>query len=159
MVLALAVLAVRRLRANRDSKRADEDLTRQTTYLLVRLAAHGGDDRVIAPPGSSMIEGVAAHQENLGELLVVVGHHGGAGSLLGHSEEVVDILDGAEGLLPKLKLDGGVQLRKASIEMMLQSFWIGEIDGVDLVRILGDIGKVEAERLTQTTELDFALIL
>lgn len=70
----------------------------------------------------------------------------------------MDILDGAEGFLPKLKFYGGVKLSETCVEMMLKGVGIGEIDGMLLVRVFGNIGQVEAERLAKATEFDFALM-
>lgn len=47
-----------------------------------------------------MVQGIPAHQEDLGKFLVVVGHHGGSRCLLGHCEEVMYVLNGPEGFLP-----------------------------------------------------------
>ena len=71
----------------------------------------------------------------------------------------MNILDGAEGLLPELKLDRCVELSEAGVEVVLKRFGIVEVDGVDLVGILGDVGEVEAEGLAQAAELDFSLVL
>ena len=55
----------------------------------------------------------------------------------------MDILDGAEHLLPELELDGAVKLGESRIEIVLQSVGIGEVDRVCLVRVLGDISEVK----------------
>ena len=106
-----------------------------------------------------MEQRIPTRQENTRELLVVVGHHRGTGRLLGHGEEVVDILDGAEGFLPELKFDRGVELSKASIKMMLKSFRVSKVDRMSLVGVFGDVGKVQAERFAKTAELDLTLVL
>lgn len=84
------------------SKGADEDLAGETAHLFFGLAADAD---------SSAEEGAASHQEDLGELFVVVGHHGGSRRFLGLGEQ--DVLDGAEGFLPELEFNGGVELGKA----------------------------------------------
>lgn len=106
-----------------------------------------------------MVKGVSTHQENLGELLVVVRHHGWAGCLLRHREKVVDVFDRAEGLLPEFKLDGGVQLGKSGVKVVLQDLRVGQVDGVGLMGILGDVSQVKTQSLAQPAELDFALVL
>ena len=95
-----------------------------------------------------MVESVPAHEENPRELLVVVGHHGRPRSLLGHREKVVDILDGTERLLPELELHGRVELCEAGIQMVLEGIRVGKVDGMGLVRVLGDVPEVQTERLT-----------
>lgn len=51
----------------------------------------------------------------------------------------MDVLDGTEGLLPELELDRGVELCKARIEVVLENLRVGQVDGVGLVCILGDV--------------------
>ena len=43
--------------------------------------------------------------------------------------------------------------------MVLQGIRVGEVDAVRLVRILRDVGEMEAEGLTETAELDLTLVL
>ena len=71
----------------------------------------------------------------------------------------MNVLDGTEGLLPELELDGGVELGEAGVEMVLEGVGVGEVNGVLLVGVLGDIGKMEAQGFAETTELDLALVL
>ena len=66
-----------------------------------------------------MVERIVAHEEDLGQLLVV-GHHGWAESLLCHHKEIVDVFDRVEHFLPQLKLDGGTELHEADVEMVLE---------------------------------------
>lgn len=106
-----------------------------------------------------MEQGIPAREENPRELFIVVRHHRRARGLLGHGEEVVDVLDGAEGLLPELELDRRVELREARVEVVLQRIRVGEVDAVRLVRILGDIAEMQAQRLAEPPELDLALVL
>lgn len=138
---------------------ADEDLTGETAHFVVGFATYAGDDGVIATPGCGMIQGVPASEEYLCEFFIVIRHHGRAGGLFCHCEKVVDVFDGTKGFLPELELDGGVELRKARIEVVLEDLWVGEVDGMGLVCIFCDIGEVETECLTETTELDLALVL
>ena len=70
----------------------------------------------------------------------------------------MDILDGAEGLLPKLEFNGGVKLSETCVEMMLKGVRIREIDGMLLVRIFGNVGQMEAEGLAKAAEFDFTLM-
>lgn len=106
-----------------------------------------------------MIEGVTAHEENLCQLLVVVSHHSWSRRLLRQGKQVVNILDGTECLLPELELDGGVELRETSIEVVLQCVGIREVDGMWLMCILCDIRKMQTKSLAETAELDFPLVL
>lgn len=105
-----------------------------------------------------MIERVAAHQEDPRQLLVVAGHHGRTRGFLGHRQEVVNVFDRAEGLLPQLQLNRRIELREAGIEMVLKRVGVGEVDGMGLVRVFADIRKVKSQSLTQTTEFDLALV-
>ena len=43
--------------------------------------------------------------------------------------------------------------------MVLESIGVGEIDGMGLVRILRDVGEMEAEGLAETAELNLTLVL
>jgi hypothetical protein len=70
----------------------------------------------------------------------------------------VYIFDAPEGFLPELELDGGRELREARIEMVLECFRVSEIDRMRLVRVLRDIGKVQAEGFAEPSELDLALV-
>jgi len=91
-----------------------------------------------------MIQRVTAHQEYLGKLLIVIGHHRGTRSLLGHDQEIVDIFHRTEGLLPEFELNGGVELCEASIEVMLEGIRILEVDCMWLMGIFCNVGEVEA---------------
>lgn len=144
--------------ADRNGEGANQDLASELSQLLLRLSKSGSDG-VVAIPCGCVIERVAAHQEDFRQFLVVVGHHRRLRRLLRHREKVVNILDGAESLLPELELHGGVKLGKAGIEMMLQCLGIGEVDRVGLVRVFGDVGEVKTEGFAETAELDFALVL
>ncbi len=106
-----------------------------------------------------MEEVVVRDHKDTGELLVVVSHHGGARSLLGHGEEVMDVLDGAEGLLPELELDGGIELGKGGVEVTLKGVLVGEVDGMGVVRVTGNVLEMLSEHFAETTELGLALVL
>ena len=136
------------MQAHRYGKCADEHLACETTHFLVRFPTYAGDDGVIATPCCGMVQRVSASEEDLGQFFVVICHHGGARCFLCHREEVVDVFDGAEGLLPEFELDGSVELRKTRIEVVLEDLWVGEVDGMRLVCIFCDVGEVETERLT-----------
>jgi len=75
-----------------------------------------------------MVECIATHQEDLCEFFVVVGHHGGLGSFLGHGQEVMDILDGTKRFLPQFQLDRSIELGKAGIKVVLEGIGIGKVD-------------------------------
>jgi len=157
-VLALELFRLVLGDANRDSKCADEDLAGEAAHFLLGLAADAAHNGVVPRPGRRMEEGIPAHQKYLGEFFVVVSHHRGARGFLSQGEEVVDILNGAESFLPELELDGGVELREASVEMVLKDVRVREVDGVLLVRVFGNVGEMEAECLAETTEFDFSLV-
>ncbi|GFZ49577.1 hypothetical protein JCM24511_07697 [Saitozyma sp. JCM 24511] len=96
--------------------------------------------------------------EDLGELLVVVGHHGGLCRLLA-GDETVHILNGSEGFLPEFELDSGLELEEASVEVTREGLGVGEVDGMLLVRVLGGVGEVLAETLlAQAAEVGLALV-
>lgn len=159
-ILVLPVFyTIKSLRSDRNRKCADEDLACQTTELLIGLAADSGDDRVVASPGSCVVQGVAAHEENLRQFLIVVGHHGWPGRLLRHRQKVVYILDRSERLLPELELNGSVQLREPGVKMTLERLRVLKVDGMRLVCVFGYIGKMESQSFAEATELDFSLVL
>jgi hypothetical protein len=70
----------------------------------------------------------------------------------------VDIFHRTERLLPEFKLHGGIELRKACVEIMLKRIGILEIDGMRLVRVLCNVGKVETQSLAKTPKFDLALV-
>jgi len=147
------------VQADRDGESADEHLTCETAHFVVGSATYAGHDGMIATPRCGMVERVSACEEDLCEFFIVICHHGGARGFLCHGKEVVDVFDGAKGLLPELELDRGIELRKAGIEVVLEDLWVGEVDGMSLVSIFCDVGEVETEGLAQTAELDLALVL
>lgn len=73
--------------------------------------------------------------EDLGQLVVVVGHHAGLGSPLGGGvdEKAVNVFDRSESLLPKLEFDRIVQLDETKVEVSSEGFDIGKVDGKGLV--------------------------
>ena len=42
---------------------------------------------------------------------------------------------------------------------MLQRIGVGEVDRVRLMRVFSDVGEVQTQRLAESAELDFALML
>lgn len=86
-----------------------------------------------------MEKGIPAHQEDLGELLIVISHHRGPGCFLCHRQEIMHVLHGPKGFLPKLELNRGIELRETRVKMVLEGISIREINGVWLVRVFGDI--------------------
>jgi len=99
-ILALKLIRIFGMETNRDSKGANQHLSSQPAHFLFRLAANARDDGIVSAPCSSMVQCIAAHQEDLSELFIVVGHHCRTRRLLGHREQVVHVLDGPESLLP-----------------------------------------------------------
>ena len=128
--------------SNRDGQRTNKDLTCDPRELLLALRARRADDRPIPRPCRCMEQRIPRRKEDARKLLVVVGHHRGAGCLLSHGEEVMNVLNRTEGLLPELKLDGGVELREARVEVVLERVTVGQVDRVWLVRVFGDVGEV-----------------
>jgi len=106
-----------------------------------------------------MEEEVATREEDPGEFFVVVGHHGRTRSLLGQRKEVVDVLDGPEGLLPQVELGCSIKLGKAGVEMALEGVRVCEIDRMRLMCVFCDVGKMETESFAQTAEFDFTDVL
>ena len=100
-----------------------------------------------------MEEEVVADEEDLGQFLVVVGHHDILCRSLGQSHEHVNILDTSESLLPQLQLVCDVQLSKPGLEMSLQGLGLIEIDGVHLGAVFVSVLDVIAEEFAESSEL------
>ena len=66
----------------------------------------------------------------------------------------MDVFDRAERFLPELKVDEGIELGEAGVEMVLEGIGIGQVDRMWLVGVLGYTGKVQAESLLETAKLD-----
>lgn len=157
LVVKLGVGLGRRDNGNRQDR--DENDRREPRLLVlaqVFVLAHGG---VVLVASGGVEQVVFANEEDLGKLLVVVGHHEGLGSLLGHGEEVVNVLDGTEGLLPELQVRGGIELHETGVQVALQGIRVAQVDGVGLVLVLGGGLQVRAKQVAQTTELGLALVL
>jgi hypothetical protein len=71
----------------------------------------------------------------------------------------VDVLGGAEALLPQLELDGRVELLEARVEVALERVGVVEVDRVGLVGVLLGGGEVGTEGLAEAAELGLALVL
>ena len=71
----------------------------------------------------------------------------------------MDVFDGSESLLPEFELDGGIELRETRVEMVLQGVRITEVDRMWLVLVFRNIGEMQPEGLTKSTELYFPLML
>lgn len=109
------------------------------------------------------LTGATLGLENLGELFVVVGHHGGLGHLLAGNHcttyKTVNVLDTAESLLPEFELDGGLELKETSIEVTGEGIRVGKVDRVLLVTVFRSVAQILAKTLvTQATEICFALV-
>ena len=133
------------VQAHKHSERADEHLAGETAHSLVRFPTYAGNDGVIVTPHCGMVQRVSASEEDLGQIFVVICHHGGARCFLCHSE-VVDIFGSVESLF-------------LEFEVMLVDLWVGEVDGMRLVSIFCDVGEVKTERLAQSTKLDLVMVL
>jgi hypothetical protein len=71
----------------------------------------------------------------------------------------VDIFHRTERLLPEFELHGGVELREASVEIMLKRIGVLKIDRVGLMRVFCNVGEVEAQSLAKSSKFDLALML
>lgn len=80
-----------------------------------------------------MEERIATCQENSGKFLIVICHHGGTRGFLCHGKQVVNIFNRTKRLLPQLKFNRGIELGKASVEVMLESVGIRKIDRMRLM--------------------------
>jgi hypothetical protein len=114
----------------------------------VKLAVRGGVE-----------EEVVADGEDLGHLVVEGSHHARLRGALRHADEGVNVLGGAETLLPQLELDGRVELLEASVEVALERVGVVEVDRVGLVGVLLGGGEVGTEGLAEAAELGLALVL
>lgn len=47
----------------------------------------------------------------------------------------MDVLDGAESLLPQFKLNRGIELGEAGVEMVLEGVSVRQVDGMRLMRV------------------------
>jgi hypothetical protein len=119
-------------------------LTGESAEFFVGLSAYASGYAIKFTPCSGMIQRIATGQKYFGKLLIVVGHHRWTRGFFGCDQEIVDIFHRTEGLLPEFELHGGIELRKASVEVMLKSIGILEVDRVRLVRVLCDISEVKA---------------
>lgn len=95
---------------DRHSQRTQQHEPSQLLHLLIILPLLNVHH---VPSPSSRVENSHAPSlclEDPRQLLVIVGHHGRARrSLAGWvGEQTLDVLDGSEGLLPELEVDGGV---------------------------------------------------
>lgn len=97
-----------------------------------------------------MVERISAGKEDASQLLVVIGHHRGPRCFLRQGEQVMDILDRAESLLPQLELDRRIELSKSRVKVSLQGVGIRQIDRELLIRLIGifrHIRKMKTQRL------------
>lgn len=70
----------------------------------------------------------------------------------------MDILDGSEGLLPELQLDGDFELLEPRLEEPGERVRVAKVDRVGLLSVLLRVEEVLAELLGQTTELGFTRV-
>ena len=138
------------VQAHRHSEGADEHLASETARFLGKFPTYAGSDGVIATPRCGMVQHVSASKEDLGQIFVAICHHGGARCFLCH-REVVDIFDRAESLFPEFEVDGGVELSKVRIEVVLEGWrgWWNALGGCILRCWRGGDGP---------TKLDLALV-
>ncbi|GKT43894.1 uncharacterized protein ColSpa_04075 [Colletotrichum spaethianum] len=114
---------------------------------------------VVPGPGGGVEKVVLTDEEDTRELLVVVGHHDVLGGTLAEVEQSVDILNGAESLLPELELNGNVELLETSLQVTLEGVGIAQVDGVHLSRVLGSGLDMVAQQLAKSAELSLSGVL
>lgn len=167
LALVGAVDALGRLdaRAERDGERGEEHARRHLVELGVGAVGAAGEgdargvERVELAVRGGVEQKVLADGKDLCHLVVEGRHDRGLGGALAHADEGVDVLGGAERLLPQLELDGRVELLEARVEVALERVGLVEVDRVRLVRVLLRRREVRAERLAQAAELGLALVL
>lgn len=155
VLLALSVLH------DGNSERAEKDEAGELLHLLSVLALL--DVHHVPSPSGGVEDG---HRSSLGledpsQLLVVVGHHRGLLSLLarGVGEQTLDVLDGAEGLLPELEIDGRVELLEPGLQVSGEDVGVREVDGIGLVGVLVDGSEVLSDDLAESSELGLSSVL
>lgn len=161
-VAALATLA-KQARAERDGERAEQDEARKLLELgVLDLVARGGSlgrvERVELAVRGGVEEVVLADAKDLDHLVVEGRHHARLGRALAHADERVDVLGGAEALLPELEVDRGRELLEARVEVALERVRVVQVDRVRLVRVLLRRREVRPQRLAQAAELGLALV-
>mmetsp|Transcript_5961 Transcript_5961/g.15182 ORF Transcript_5961/g.15182 Transcript_5961/m.15182 type:complete len:437 (-) Transcript_5961:36-1346(-) len=109
-------------------------------------------------PSVGVVQVVLRHPEHLGELGVVGGHHAGVGGLLEDDGQAVDVFDGAERLLPQLKVSRSLELLEPCLQVVLLGLGQRHVRAVALVAVLLQVGQVVAEDLAQAAELGRALV-
>lgn len=70
----------------------------------------------------------------------------------------MDVLDGSEGFLPELEIDGRVELLESSLEVSSEDVGIREVDGVGLVGVLVDGGEVLSDDFAESSELGLSSV-
>lgn len=70
----------------------------------------------------------------------------------------MNVFDRAECFLPQFELDGCIELRKTGIKMVLKRIWVGKVDGMRLMRVLGDVRQVKTKSFAKSSKLNFALM-
>jgi hypothetical protein len=104
--------------------------------------------------------GTTFGDENLGQLVVVVGHHASLSSPLGSGvdEKAVNVFDGTESLLPKFEFDRVVQLNESKVEVSSQGVDIGKVDGKGLIGVLLSVLQLFSDLLAQSSELATSVV-
>lgn len=103
--LSLHFILLLGMPTHRNSKGAHQHLSGELAQFLVRFTSDARHKGVISGPCRSMVEGIAADEEDFGQLFIIIGHHSRTRRLLGHRQQVMDVLDGAECFLPEFELD------------------------------------------------------
>lgn len=148
----------------RHSERAEQD---STGSLFVDTPGAGRSRfgmLQVPSPGGGVEDGHGPRTplglEDPRQLFVIVGHHLPLQPLFGGGEhqQPVDILDGSEGLLPELQLDGDFELLEPRLEEPGERVRVAKVDRVGLLSVLLRVEEVLAELLGQTTELGFTRV-
>jgi hypothetical protein len=120
-------------------------------------------EETVTGPGGGVEDGhvAALGLEDLGQLLVVRDHHRRLLCLLARrvGKQALDVLNRAEGLLPKLELDRERELGEARLNVPGKDVGVREVDRVALVGVLVNGRQVLADHLAQPAELGLALVV
>ena len=65
------------VQAHRHSKCADKHLASEMAHSLIRFPTYAGNDGIIVTPCCGMVQHISASEEDLGQIFVVICHHGG----------------------------------------------------------------------------------
>lgn len=157
--LSLSVLGDR----NGQSGKKDETDVLLGVLFSERSGGSPFGKQLVSPPSSGVEDSHRAtlRLEHLGQLFVVVDHHGRLEGLLGGGvdEQTLDVLDGPESLLPELKVDGRVELLESDLEESGKNVGLGEVDRVLLMGVFVNGGEILSDDLAKSSELGLSSVL